>query len=143
MPYLAGPSSPPPAMSLRPATTWLLVALALIVVAVSGCHPGTAEAKRLRDACDDGDLSSCDKFATRLRNGEHVLRDQKRATELFDKACNGNVGDACASLAVMLQRGGGGIKRDSARAVTLFQHGCDKGGMSGCTRLGALHTQGA
>ena len=75
-----------------------------------------------------------------------MRRDPALAATLFERACEGGVGDGCSSLGVMYQGGSGqrgtGVKRDSARAVSLFQRGCERGGMDACTRLGVLYRQG-
>ena len=111
-------------------------------IALAACHPGNDEAKRLRGSCEAGDIAACNKFALKLPKGEYVLRDEAHAAELFDRACNGGVGEGCASLGVVYQNGTG-VKRDSARAFDLFGQGCDRGAMDGCTRLGVLYAQGA
>ena len=119
-----------------------LVLLAIASLALSACHPGNKEAKLLRESCDAGDANACNKFAAKLQKGEYVLRDEPRAAVLFDTACTRGIGDGCASLGVMLQRGSGGVKRDTIRAIKLFQQGCDGRAMEGCARLGALYRTG-
>ena len=94
---------------------WLLIALAL--ASVTACHPGSQEAKQLDLACESGDLAACNRFALRLEKGEYVLEDDARAAGLFGRACDGAIGDACASLGVMNDRGTG-VKRDTARAAS-------------------------
>ncbi len=120
----------------------VLILVSVTGIAFSGCHPGNAEAKQLRGACDAGDVTACNRFAIKLQKGEYVLRDDTRAAELFEKACTGGVGEGCASLGVVYQRGRG-VKRDSARALTLFEQGCERGAMDGCTRLGLQYQRGA
>src|SRR5687767_8776010 len=115
-------------------------------LALAGCHAGNKEAKRLRSACASGDSAACNAFALKLQKGEYVLRDPALAATLFERACEGGIGDGCASLGIMYQGGAGqrgaGVKRDSARAVSLFQQGCERGGMDACTRLGVLYRRG-
>ena len=125
-------------MSLRRV---MLVPFLVAALAVA-CHPGTEEARKLRDSCEAGDAKACNEFAVRLREGRHVLRDAARATELFDSACVKGVGQSCVSLGDMLQRGIPGVKTDSARALALFTRGCDKGAMEGCARLGVAYRDG-
>ena len=48
---------------------------------------------------------------------EHYSLNPARAADVFDQACTGGVGSACASLGTMLQHGDR-IPRDSARAVS-------------------------
>jgi TPR repeat protein len=106
------------------------VLLAAGAAALSGCHPGSAAAKRLGAACESGDSRACDSLGGRLRRGEHVLRDEARAATLFDGACKAGVGESCASLGAMLQEAPEG-KRDSARALTLFRQACERRAMDG------------
>src|SRR5215213_9909627 len=100
--------------------TWLMRTLRLLAIivsalALSACHPGNQEAKRLDTSCESGDLTSCNALAGRLHKGEYILRDDARAAALYARSCDGRVGEACASLGVMHQRGIDG-KRDSVRA---------------------------
>src|SRR5918993_3540274 len=101
----------PPGALPRPGALHLLC-LILTAAAPSACHPGNAEAKRLRLSCQSGDVAACNQLARRLQKGEYVLRDDEHAAELFDQACKGGVGDSCASLGVVYQTGTG-VKRDS------------------------------
>ena len=57
--------SPDAARRRAPALA-VLLAVALTALA-SGCHPETAEARRLGDACEAGDAPACNDFATRLQ----------------------------------------------------------------------------
>ncbi len=93
----------------------LTLALLRTAASVAACHPGNAEAKRLRETCDGGDVKACNTLATRLQKGEYVLRDDGRAAQLFTAACDGGVAGGCSSLGAIYQTGKG-VKRDSARA---------------------------
>src|SRR5215216_2469579 len=104
--------------------------LVLVGLALSACHPGNEEARRLRSSCEAGDAAACNKFAVKLQKAEYVLRAEARAAGLFDTACTGGVGEGCASLGLMLQHTRA-IRRDSARAVKLFQRGCERGAVEG------------
>ena len=91
----------------------LLIALAL--ASLTACHPGNQEAKQLDLACESGDLAACNRLASRLEKGEYILEDDARAATLFGRACDGAIGDACASLGVMNDRGTGVETRHDAR----------------------------
>lgn len=75
------------------------LAAALIVVS---CTSQYKEARRLQDACAGGDAKACATFATMLRKGDHVLRDDTRAAALYNVACDGRLGDGCANLGIMV-----------------------------------------
>ena len=86
--------------------------LLLAAIALGGCHPGNAVAKRLDAACESGSAPACDSLGGRLSRGEYVLRDGPRAAGLFDRACSAGIGESCASLGAMLQRGDQQTKPD-------------------------------
>ena len=115
---------------------------ACLLLALTACGPGTAEVKRLRDSCRAGDPAACNEYGQKLLSGSHVLRDDSTAALEFTRACEGNVADGCARLAVLYQSGRG-FKKDSARAVPLLQKACEGGAMDGCARLGLLYREGA
>src|SRR5687767_12430672 len=108
----------------HPRARHLLVLIAAF--ALWGCHPGNVEAMRLRQSCEGGDVEACNQLAVKLQKGEYVLRDERRAADLFDQACIGGVGEGCASLGLIYQRSRS-VRRDSARALSLFQKGCEGG----------------
>ena len=117
-----------------------LAACVAVALSLPACHPGNQEAKRLRAACERGEAAACNTLAARLRKGEYVLRDDARAAALFDRACTGGVGEGCASLGAMLQRGAGGLKaRLGARVRDAAARVRARRAMDGCTRLGVLY----
>src|SRR5687768_14273243 len=132
------PRIPRQGSSLRRARA---VVLAIAAATLYGCHPGSADARQLRDACETGDAQACNKFAVKLQKGEYVLRDDTRAAGLFDRSCVGGVAESCASFGIILQTGAG-VKRDSVRALDMFRKACEGKGMEGCARLGVLLRDG-
>ena len=82
---------------MHPRPYALLILASLTATALSGCHPGNAEAKQLRTSCEAGAVAACNQLAVKLQKGEYVLRDDKRAATLFDRACEGGIGEGCAS----------------------------------------------
>jgi len=129
-----------------------LSTLALIAFA-SACNPENQKAKQLLSSCDKGDARACYDLGERLEAGRYILRDRVRAAQLFEKSCNGGVGNGCSSLGVMTLAGGrpqnnssggkkGKAKPDTAEAISLFRKGCDIGGTKACTRLGGFYRKG-
>jgi hypothetical protein len=57
-------------------------------IAIAACHPGNEQAKQLRQSCEAGEAKACNQLAVRLQKGEYVLRDDREASEMFDKACD-------------------------------------------------------
>ncbi len=53
-----------------------------IAIAGTGCHPGNAEARRLRETCEGGAVAACHTLGLKVLKGEYVLRDEGRAATL-------------------------------------------------------------
>ncbi|HRQ78430.1 MAG TPA: hypothetical protein PLY94_07495, partial [Gemmatimonadaceae bacterium] len=94
--------------------------LAFAALALAACGEDHAEIVQLRTSCGDGDVAACFRLGDRFRTGDHILRDYSEARRLFTSACDGRVGEACASLGTMELRGLG-ARRDSAQARALFE----------------------
>jgi uncharacterized protein len=119
----------------------------------SACNPDYDKTKQLIASCDRNDAKACNELADRLQAGRYILRDHLRAAELFEKSCNGGVGDGCSSLGNITLAGRGsrndpsvkkdaGAKPDTAGAIALYRKGCDTGGMKGCVRLATFYKKG-
>ena len=59
----------------------------------------------------------------------------ERAAELYERACEANLPEACFSLAARLARGGEALT-DPVRAQALFERSCQLGQREGCERVG-------
>lgn len=81
-------------------------------------------------ACALGDHAGCEQLAqyglAALSGGEHAL-----AARVLAPACEGDIGPACANLAVLLHRGQG-VPRDPARAEALRVKACGLGVEQAC-----------
>ena len=135
---LAGPRRPGQTTGPR---TLLLAALAAAAASFA-CNPGAGEARELDAACAEGDAAACNQLGYRVRQGQYVLADWRRAADLFRQACDGGEPEGCVRLARMhvhraAQRRG--VALDSAVAETLFQQGCDGEALVGCTDLAGLY----
>lgn len=64
------------------------------------------------------------------RAGQHA-----RAAELYEQACDRELGPACFRLGELL-RDGRGVPPDDARAEEFFSRGCRYGSQSACDALG-------
>jgi TPR repeat protein len=115
-----------------------LFATMATVIAVTGCNPEAGVARELEAACQAGDASACNDLGWRVRQGQHVLADWRRAKELFQQACEADEGDACVRLARLHIHGAGprrGIPADSTLAATTFERACEIGAYVGCIDL--------
>lgn len=88
------------------------------------------DAAECKAQCDKGHAGSCNSLA-RLTMGA----DPKAAIALFDKACQGDEGAACAALAAELLSGKN-TTADAAKAKSTAERACDLGTAEGCTVLG-------
>ncbi len=89
------------------------------------------------DECATGDRKSCDnvKLGIAFDKGSGVKRDQSKAREYFQQACDGDNAFGCAKLAWYLNRGYGGL-RDLPGAVTASMRACDLGDVKSCSAAG-------
>ena len=60
-----------------------------------------------------------------------VAKDEKRAAELYPRACDGGDGLGCYNLAVAYVQGIG-VSKDLKRAFQLFKQACDRGDAQAC-----------
>jgi TPR repeat protein len=86
---------------------------------------------------------SCYELGVIYASGSGVARDESKALELYQRACNSNYSPACNDAAVAYGAGRG-VKKDPKRAFELFQKACDlvSGGLQ-CSNLGDKYRDGA
>ena len=75
------------------------------------------------------------------RASKGVPRDEKRAAEFYEKACDASEMFACAKLGSMY-REGKGVAKDVRRALELYQRACDGGEILSCSNLGTMYEEG-
>ncbi|HZS35791.1 MAG TPA: tetratricopeptide repeat protein [Polyangia bacterium] len=85
-----------------------------------------------RKACDAKQGKACTALAVRYLGGNGVAADEKRALELFDRACTAGDGAGCSMLGAIFNRGRGAIAPDYARSYKLSKRGCELGDDNGC-----------
>ncbi len=115
-----------------------------LVAGVLACTEGAAEARAHIAACDDGDAQACHDFGVQLVRGRQVLTDWRRASELFQEACDGGVPEGCSRrgwLYLHFRADDRGLRIDSALATDLYERACDEGATSGCVALAELYLQ--
>jgi len=107
-----------------------------------GNRGGPEATAYLSPACDKGDLPACRQLGRVLDKGLwDVPKDEKRAVDLFEKACNGGELRGCSDLGVMYSHDRG-VAKDEKRAVDLFEKACAGGDMRGCANLGVMFRDG-
>jgi TonB family protein len=87
--------------------------------------------------CSAGKLEECRRLAIMLRSGTDVAQDLKRARELFQRACDGDISSACQSLASMYVAGEGGAI-DLSNAARIDRKACEANDSAACTALARL-----
>ena len=68
-------------------------------------------------------------------------RDDKRAAELFRRACDANEPTGCNNLGVLYQRGTG-VTKDLTLAATMFAKACARNDSSSCAELSVAYRDG-
>jgi TPR repeat protein len=120
----------------------LRVGLLAALVLVASCNPGAEEARELRSSCAQGDTAACTELGYRVMQGQNVLRDWRRAAELFGHACDGGNAEGCVRLASMHVHDDAenrGVSLDSTLAADLLERGCHGGAMRGCAHLAEMY----
>ncbi len=114
----------------------------LFVSLLAGPLAGQDAVALSQQACDAGDMQSCDDLGLRHQGGLGVTRDVALALGLFQRACNGGLMLGCTHNVIFLQRAEGGITQDLEGALFLFERACDGGEMLGCANLGVSYERG-
>ncbi len=114
----------------------------LFVSLLAGPLAGQDAVALSQQACDAGDLQSCDDLGLRYGGGLGVTRDAARALSFFQRACDGGVMLGCTHSGIFLQRDEEGITQDLESALFLFERACDGGEMLGCANLGVSYERG-
>ena len=116
--------------------------LAVLFVSLSpGPLVGQDAVASSREACDAGDMLSCDDLGSIYEAGVAVTQDLARAASLFQQACDGGALLGCSHLGGLFQNGQG-VGRDLVTAVFLYERACSGGEMLGCHNLGVSHEHG-
>jgi hypothetical protein len=101
--------------------------LALVILinsalpAVSESHDGG------KAACEAGDAKACYKGATNMM----IVQSHDLAFSLFQRACDGGVGDGCHFVGRYLDRGEH-VAQDSTAALTFFVQACELESTNSC-----------
>lgn len=97
------------------------------------------DAKDCIEQCEKGDAGSCHNLAWLHKMGKDVSKDEARANELFDKACNGGFANACyqrgwSYLSERLQKGKSEDAQTELRvkAEELMNKACQLGDAYAC-----------
>lgn len=80
-----------------------------------------------RLGCDAESLNSCHRYGEMVLAGQGVVKDERRALEVFRKACAGTdeiSPFACLQAGKLLIDGSGSIAADRELAIEYFQRGC-------------------
>jgi TPR repeat protein len=120
------------------------VDLALAVYEGKGTKEDPERAVQLLNkACtlDEPIMRACSTLADAYADGKGVERkDPKKATVLYDKACDADYAPACVALGdrIMAERG----RRDLASAASHYGRACKIDARLGCYELASLHAEG-
>lgn len=93
-------------------------------------------ANYLQLACDAEESSyfSCNLLGMKYSKGLGVKKNNKKAFDLFEKACKGDDMDGCSNLGISYYNGDG-VKRNSTKAKELLKKACDGENENACEVL--------
>jgi TPR repeat protein len=86
---------------------------------------------RMEQACLDGDVASCEKLASRLKEGKGIAQDLKRSLAIVSDLCQRDHACTCVLAGKMIQEGMG-IQSDPQKAQQMFERGCKLGNKVCC-----------
>jgi uncharacterized protein len=104
-----------------------------------GCAPG--DLADCTAQCGRGDGEGCLQLGNIYAEGTGVAKDEVRATQLFQQACDVGEGSSCV-LVGMRTIAGKGVAEDAARGMQLLKRACDGGAPLGCHIAGLLYETG-
>jgi TPR repeat protein len=81
--------------------------------------------------CDGGSADRCRRLAASYAFGEGVVRDEAKATSLYEHACDLGDPPGCV-FAGHMHEYARGVPKDEARAAALYGRACDAGWAAGC-----------
>lgn len=87
-------------------------------------------------ACQRQYALGCYRYARALRFGVGAERRPTEASELFARACDGGVADACDARGLMRERGTDGRSPSLVEALEMYLRGCELGGFDACVNAG-------
>ena len=83
-------------------------------------------------------LEACTNLGLMYDNGLGVKQSYKKATELYNIACNGGDFGACQNIGTIYY-GGNGVKKDAIKAAGYFRKACDGGIWVACKNFATYH----
>jgi TPR repeat protein len=109
-----------------------LLALSASAVDFSAISGGLSSANKMLG----GDTNTNELFNTGME--AYNKGEFPKAQGIFEKACNANTYEACASLGLMYQQGKG-VKKDPKKGTELLTKACKGGVKSACLATGSLN----
>jgi TPR repeat protein len=91
------------------------------------------EDDRREPRCERGEWRFCDDAARARVAGCHVVRDEKKAMAMVQRACDAGAARSCTYLGFMYERARS--ESDLAKAAALYRKACERGDVFGCTDL--------
>jgi len=73
-------------------------------------------------------------LGTLYERGQGLTKDDARAAQLYERACDAGSGTGCGFLGDMYLKGRG-VKKDKSRATVLWRKACQLGWAQACMKL--------
>ena len=90
--------------------------------------------EKIQKDCENGDMEECSALGGIYKFGITLEQDTAKATELYERACNGNLYSACTQLTLMHD-----VISNFKKAEELLSKSCNNKDFAGCVRLGSLY----
>jgi TPR repeat protein len=91
--------------------------------------------------CDAGSADRCRRLAATYAFGQGVVKDEARATGLYEHACDMRDASACL-FAGQMHEFAHGVPKDDVVAARFYGRSCDLGYAAGCYNLAILFEEG-
>ena len=91
--------------------------------------------------CDAGSADRCRRLAATYAFGQGVVKDEVRATGLYEHACDMKDASACL-FAGQMHEFAHGVPKDDVAAARFYGRSCDLGYAAGCYNLAILFEEG-
>lgn len=103
-----------------------------------------ANIQTLTQQCEANNAKACLDLGGAYSWGKGVPENQKKAFELFQKACDLGSANGCSNVGFFYEKGvdSAGVAKDLSKAFAFYKKACDMVYAQGCANLGALYYNG-
>lgn len=94
------------------------------------------------ECCENGVVDGCSRIGLYYRGGfQGIDKDEKKAKNFFQKACDEGNANGCFNLGTMYLKGDV-VKQDYSKTIQLYKKACENNEFHACFSLGDMYSQG-